>query len=297
MLDTKIETPAPFSSEAPGRLETTAMCDVVRVRGVEATADEDQLIEEVPVALVFNGISHAVMLASPADLEDFAIGFSLSEGIVEQVREIRDLEVRRECSGMVVDMDIASGRFAALKDRRRSLSGRTGCGLCGLESLDAMAAHTTIGSTRFSDPFRLSNEAIDESLRQLPHWQPLRHITGASHGAAWCDARGNIELLREDVGRHNALDKLVGALARQQQQPRDGFALITSRASYEMVQKAARAGIRALVAVSAPTALAVQMARSAGMLLVGFARSGQRVIYSQPEQLDLQSSLPLHSLM
>lgn len=298
MLDTKKETPAPFSSDTPGRSETTALCDVVRVRGVEVAAEEDQLIEEVPVALVFNGISHAVMLASPCDLEDFAIGFSLSEGIVEQMREIRDLEVRRECSGMVVDMDIASGRFAALKDRRRSLSGRTGCGLCGLESLDAMAAHTAIGNTRFSDPFRLSNEAVDESLRQMPHWQPLRHITGASHGAAWCDARGNIELLREDVGRHNALDKLVGALARQHpQKSRDGFALITSRASYEMVQKAARAGIRALVAVSAPTALAVQMAQSAGMLLVGFARSGQRVIYSQPEQLDLQSSLPLHSLM
>jgi len=285
MLNTK--PAAPFSPDAPGLSDTTALCDVVRVKGVEATADEDHLIEEVPVALVFNGISHAVMLASPADLEDFAVGFSLSEGIVEQAREIHDLEVRRECSGMVVEMEIASGRFAALKDRRRSLTGRTGCGLCGLESLEAMAAHTAIGSARLSDQFRLSVEAIDEGLRQLPHWQPLRHITGASHGAAWCDARGNIELLREDVGRHNALDKLVGALARQRPQPpRDGFALITSRASYEMVQKAARAGITAMVAVSAPTALAVQMAQSAGMLLVGFARTGQRVIYSQPDRLD-----------
>jgi len=274
-----------------------AVCDVRRIRGDTVTSDEDHVIEEVPVALVFNGISHAVMLASPADLEDFAVGFSLSEGIVAQAREIHDLDVRSECSGIVVEMTIASERFFALKDRRRSLVGRTGCGLCGVESLEAITAQTANSPANLASEFRLKHEAIDEGLRQLPHWQPLRNLTGASHGAAWCDAQGNIELLREDVGRHNALDKLVGALARQNKPINDGFVLITSRASYEMVQKTARAGIAALVAVSAPTTLAVQMAKSAGVLLVGFARDGQQVIYSQPDRLDFQSSSPSYSLV
>jgi len=274
-----------------------AVCDVRRIRGDTVTSDEDHVIEEVPVALVFNGISHAVMLASPADLEDFAVGFSLSEGIVAQAREIHDLDVRSECSGIVVEMTIASERFFALKDRRRSLVGRTGCGLCGVESLEAITAQTANSPANLASEFRLKHEAIDEGLRQLPHWQPLRNLTGASHGAAWCDAQGNIELLREDVGRHNALDKLVGALARQNKPISDGFVLITSRASYEMVQKTARAGIAALVAVSAPTTLAVQMAKSAGVLLVGFARDGQQVIYSQPDRLDFQSSSPSYSLV
>jgi len=273
------------------------MCDVRRIRGDTVTSDEDHVIEEVPVALVFNGISHAVMLASPADLEDFAVGFSLSEGIVAQAREIHDLDVRSECSGIVVEMTIASERFFALKDRRRSLVGRTGCGLCGVESLEAITAQTANSPANLASEFRLKHEAIDEGLRQLPHWQPLRNLTGASHGAAWCDAQGNIELLREDVGRHNALDKLVGALARQNKPISDGFVLITSRASYEMVQKTARAGIAALVAVSAPTTLAVQMAKSAGVLLVGFARDGQQVIYSQPDRLDFQPSSPSYSLV
>lgn len=297
MLDTKNEDLATHSSEEAGLPDATALCDVLRIRNSESSMDEDQVIEEVPVALVFNGISHAVMLASPCDLEDFAVGFSLSEGIVEDVREIRDLTIRQECSGLVVDMDIASQRFLALKDQRRSLAGRTGCGLCGVESLDALGKRTASAAARLPDWARLSNSAIDEGLRQLPHWQPLRNSTGASHAAAWCDAWGNIVLLREDVGRHNALDKLVGALARQKKQDRDGFALITSRASYEMVQKAARAGITALVAVSAPTALAVELAKSAGLLLVGFARTGQRVVYSQPDRLDLQPSAASHSLM
>jgi formate dehydrogenase accessory protein FdhD len=274
-----------------------AVCDVQRIKGNTVTSDEDHVIEEVPVALVFNGISHAVMLASPADLEDFAVGFSLSEGIVAHAREIHDLDVRSECSGIVVEMTIASERFFTLKDRRRSLVGRTGCGLCGVESLETITAQTASSPMNLSSGFRLKHEAIDEGLRQLPHWQPLRSLTGASHGAAWCDAQGNIELLREDVGRHNALDKLIGALARQNKPTNDGFVLITSRASYEMVQKTARAGIAALVAVSAPTTLAVQMAKSAGILLVGFARDGQQVIYSQPDRLDFQSSSPSYSLV
>lgn len=280
---------SPPLTEASGASCAASLLDVQRIKNNRSTHAADHVIEEVPVALVFNGISHAVMLASPADLEDFAVGFSLSEGIVEAAQEIHDLEVHTECTGMVVEMSIASERFLALKDRRRSLVGRTGCGLCGVDSLQVISAQTTRLPTLQPGRFTLSQEAIDRGLHQLPQWQPLRSLTGASHGAAWCDASGQIELLREDVGRHNALDKLVGALARQNRAATDGFVLITSRASYEMVQKTARAGISALVAVSAPTTLAVQMAKSAGMLLVGFARDGQGVVYSQPDRLDLPS--------
>jgi formate dehydrogenase accessory protein FdhD len=291
---THLPEPGPTgTSESP---VGAVLCDVLRVKGDSATSHADQVIEEVPVALVFNGISHAVMLASPTDLEDFAVGFSLSEGIVEHAHEIHDMDIRGECAGMVVEMTIASERFFALKDRRRSMVGRTGCGLCGIESLEAIAAHNAISTRTQPGSFKLSSQAIDESLRQLPHWQPLRSITGASHGAAWCDTQGNIVLLREDVGRHNALDKLVGALARQRTPVSDGFVLVTSRASYEMVQKTARAGISALVAVSAPTTLAVQMANSAGLMLIGFARDGQHVIYSQPQRLALQPSSTYQTL-
>ncbi|RIX46923.1 MAG: formate dehydrogenase accessory sulfurtransferase FdhD [Rhodocyclales bacterium GT-UBC] len=251
-------------------------------RGTFAEAD-DEVIEEVPVALVYNGISHAVMLASPCDLEDFAVGFSLSEGIVAQRREIYDLELKNTCDGIAIEMDIAPARFAALKERRRNLAGRTGCGLCGVDSL---ANLTRMPAAPLATPaWQLSPAAIAEGLRQLPHWQALREQTGAAHGAAWADLDGNIQFLREDVGRHNALDKLVGALARQTTATASGFALVTSRASYEMVQKAATAGISALVAVSAPTGLAIRQAEAAGILLVGFARAQQLVAYSGIDRL------------
>ncbi|UCV05636.1 formate dehydrogenase accessory sulfurtransferase FdhD [Dechloromonas denitrificans] len=262
--------------------------NVLRVqRGCSSTA-EDEIIEEVPIALVYNGISHAVMLASPTDLEDFALGFSLSEGILAHRRELYDLELRNGCDGISIEMDIAPARFMALKERRRSLAGRTGCGLCGVDSL---AGVTRMPASPLASPtWRLSVEAIGEGLRQLPHWQTLRQQTGSAHGAAWVDRQGNIRCLREDVGRHNALDKLVGALAGQGEPAHDGFALVTSRASYEMVQKAASAGISTLVAVSAPTALAIRQAEAAGILLIGFARANQLVAYSCTERLGFDAT-------
>lgn len=251
---------------------------VLRVQDGLCREAEDEVIEEVPVALVYNGISHAVMLASPTDLEDFALGFSLGEGILAGTGELYDLEVRTTCDGISVEMEISAARFMALKARRRSLAGRTGCGLCGVDSL---ANVTRVPGRRLARPdWVLSMDAVSEALRQLPHWQTLRQQTGAAHGAAWVGADGSIRCLREDVGRHNALDKLVGALARQGAAPGEGFALITSRASYEMVQKAASAGIGTLVAVSAPTAMAARQAEAVGMLLIGFARSRQLVVYS-----------------
>ncbi|WP_386080877.1 formate dehydrogenase accessory sulfurtransferase FdhD [Vreelandella sp. F11] len=243
---------------------------------------EDLLALERPVALVYNGISHAVMMASPADLEDFALGFSLSEGILANADECYDLDIHEAPQGLTVHLTIASQRMAELKQRRRSLTGRTGCGLCGTEALEQ--AIRPIPSVMAPS---LSDAAIQRSLQELAAHQPLQSATGASHGAAWCDAQGRIQRLREDVGRHNALDKLIGALAREALAREalplgEGFALVTSRASYEMVHKCASAGIGALVAVSAATALAVEQAQTAGLLLAGFARPGRHLIYHRP---------------
>lgn len=263
---------------------TTALREVVRIAGEQRRTASDEIIEEVPVALVYNGISHAVMLASPADLEDFALGFSLSEGILARPGELYDIEIVPSCDGLAVEMEIASERFVALKDRRRQLTGRTGCGLCGVESLAEVAARP---DGRIARPdYRLGVDAVREALRQLPHWQTLREASGAAHAAAWADLAGNIRLVREDVGRHNALDKLIGALARGAVDGADGFVLVTSRASYEMVQKTASAGLPALIAVSAPTAMAVRQAERSGLLLAGFARAQGLVVYHGAERLD-----------
>jgi FdhD protein len=267
------ETPLPL---------TSAVLPVLRVRRERAAMMDDEVIEEVPIALVYNGISQAVMLASPADLEDFALGFSLGEGILAHRRELYDLEVRNSCHGISVEMKIAPQRFLALKERRRNLAGRTGCGLCGVESLTDVVRRP---ETLPADGHYPDLAAIDESLRQLPDWQNLHRRTGSAHAAAWADLHGNILCCREDVGRHNALDKLIGAMARGEQPRPPGFALISSRASYEMVQKAANAGISTLVAISAPTALAIRQAEAVGLLLIGFARQGQLVAYSQQERL------------
>lgn len=245
--------------------------------GWYADALQDLLALEVPVALVYNGISHAVMMATPADLEEFALGFSLSEGILAHPHECYDLEVHEEAQGLAVHLTISSQRLAALKDRRRNLAGRTGCGLCGTEALEQAIRPIP----RVTAP-PLSGAAIQRALAALSDHQPLQAATGATHAAAWCDAGGRIQLTREDVGRHNALDKLIGALARRGGPSPDGFALVSSRASYEMVHKCASAGIGALVAVSAATALAVAQAQQAGLLLAGFARPGRHLIYHRP---------------
>ncbi len=292
MLHTHLESSAAVWRDEASTPIATAWREVVRIRHDEAAREDDEVIAEVPVALVYNRISHAVMMASPADLEDFAIGFSLGEGIVEHAHEIHALDIQTHGQGVVLNMVIAARRFAVIKERRRHLAGRSGCGLCGIDSLDTLSAHAT--GVRVDAARRLSVAAIDEALRQLPHLQPLRNRTGASHAAAWVDGQGRILSLREDVGRHNALDKLLGALARTGQPLEEGFALITSRASYEMVQKAARFGISSLVAVSAPTSYAIEQAEAAGILLVGFARAGQRVAYSHAERLDLTPQAATH---
>lgn len=244
-------------------------------RGAEPVADE------VPVALQFNGISHAVMLASPCDLEDFAIGFSLSEGIIESAAEVHDIEIEPAAQGVAMALRIAASRFDALKQRRRSLAGRTGCGLCGVESLD----QALMPVPRLAPSTAVQAGDVLAAMQALRAHQPLHDATGATHAAGFADAQGRLLCVREDVGRHNALDKLIGALARSGTVATHGFALVTSRASHEMAAKAARAGMPLLAAVSGVTQLAVQTAHDAGLCLVGFARGADLTVYAHPQRL------------
>lgn len=236
--------------------------------------------------MVYNGISHAVMMASPVDLEDFALGFSLTESILETAQELYDLEIEQAPQGLSVSMRISSERFAYLKAQRRNMTGRTGCGLCGTESLEQAVRPVTAQGLGVS----VSDAAIQRAVKALRDYQPLQAETGATHVAAWCNLEGEIVAGREDVGRHNALDKLIGSQVKANNDFRQGFALISSRASFEMVQKSVAVGIGCLVAVSAPTALAIEQAQAAGMMLVGFARPNRHVIYhpgQAPEALPL----------
>ena len=252
------------------------------LRGGEHFMATDWVAEEVPVALVYNGVSHAVMLASPSDLEDFALGFSLSEGIVASAAQVYDIEVQEHERGISVALEVASSRFACLKERRRSLAGRTGCGLCGTESLE-QAVRAPQALERLG---HFEAAAVSAALGQMRERQLLLGVTGASHAAAWCSPAGEIALLREDVGRHNALDKLIGALARAGRNGSGGFITVTSRASYEMVQKTASAGVHLLAAVSGVTGLAIDMAQGCGVTLLGFARGQDLSVYSHPEHLE-----------
>lgn len=254
---------------------------VSRIRDGVLRQAEDCLINETPVSLVYNGISHVVLMATPQDLAELALGFSLTEGILEKASQLYDVEITEECAGIVVNMEIASQQFQQLKGRRRNMSGRTGCGLCGIESLEAVKP----AITPVADRKPVHVEHISAALTAFDAQQPLRSETGSVHGAAWVDDTGTIVRLFEDAGRHNALDKLIGFGERAGWDWTNGFVLVSSRASYEMVVKSAVMGIGCLVAVSAPTALAVQLAKEANMTLVGFAKPHQQVVYTDPGTL------------
>jgi FdhD protein len=240
----------------------------------------DAVAEEMPVAFEFNGISHTVMLATPADLKDFALGFSLSEGIVTKRSEVFDIEIEEACAGVTLHLEIAGGAFARLKERRRSLAGRTGCGLCGTESLTQVMRDLL--PVADAAPFPLA--ALYEGMRRLPEQQLLQQTTGAVHAACRVAGDGSISHVREDVGRHNALDKTLGALALADAAA-EGALLITSRASFEMVQKSAALGYGILAAVSAPTAAAVRLAEKLNITLVGFLRGNSCAIYTHAQRL------------
>jgi len=263
-------TSAPTSAEVP----------VQRWKNGQVTRTTDFVTEEVPVALVYHGVPHVVMLASPADLEDYAVGFTVSEGLASP-GEIQSVEVERAAESIEVRIGIAGERFSELLRRRRNLTGRSGCGLRGAETVEEAIRPPV----QVAKGLTVTSEDIHAALIQLESLQPINARTGSIHAAAWVVPGKGIQFVREDVGRHNALDKVIGALVRSGADVAAGYAIITSRASFEMVQKAAAAGITFMVAVSAPTALAIRMAEQTGLTLVGFARRDQHVIYAHPERL------------
>jgi FdhD protein len=260
--------------------------EVARLRASAAGREQvaDQVAEEVPVALHCNGRPFAVMMATPCDLEDFALGFALTEGLVDAAAQLTGIALQPRLEGIELALTVSADAPAARlgdADVQRLLPGRSGCGLCGTRELeDAVRPPPPVQGAR---DFAL--DALERAFAALPAHQPMNAATGAVHAAAWADADGRIVLAREDVGRHNALDKLVGALVGAGHAPGDGMLLLTSRASYEMVSKAARAGIGFIAAISAPTALAVDLARGAGVCLVGFARPGGCNVYAHPQRL------------
>ena len=277
-------------------MATTGSDKVTRViwKAGETIEGTDWVATETAVALVYNGISHVVMMATPANLEDFALGFSLSEGILQSGKQLLDCEVTETEKGIELALTITAEPFAKLKEKRRNLVGRTGCGLCGAESLDQAITEPAMVTAELA----LSHEALQKASSALAAQQKLQQQTGAVHGAAYCNQQGEILLVREDVGRHNALDKLLGALAKKEQQHEQdkeqnkeqnkepGFVLITSRASYEMVAKTTSANIPLLAAVSAPTSLAIELAEKSGLTLVGFTRTGRHVVYANGQRIN-----------
>jgi len=243
------------------------------------------IAEETPIAMVFNGISHVVMMATPDNLEDFAKGFSISENIVSDVEEIYSIEVNRTDVGIEIDINISNEAFNKLKDKRRNLIGRTGCGLCGAESLNQVFNHhNSIQAITQQSVFSAKNILL--ALDHLSKHQIIQQQTGATHAAAFCNQDGKILFAREDVGRHNALDKLIGAFYNHDTlNIKNPFIIISSRASYEMIQKAATLKVALVVAISAPTALAVRLANNLGITLLGFARGKNYNIYTHKERI------------
>jgi FdhD protein len=236
------------------------------------------LPEEAPLAVLLNGESFAVMMATPADIEDFATGFALTEGIVAEPGQIESLRIAEAQDGFLLNLRIDPARVAASAERRRTLAGRAGCGICGAQTIAAALPRPR----RVAGPAP-SPAALLAAYEAFGAVQPMRATNRSVHAAGFCDLAGRILTVREDIGRHNALDKLAGALARQGQDARAGFVLLSSRISVEMVQKAAAMGAPFLAAVSAPTALALRVAREAGMGLAGRAGS-EIMIFDSPER-------------
>jgi len=256
--------------------------DVERHRGGSCAQVADAVAEEVPVAFVYNERPHAVMMATPADLEDFALGFSLTEAIVANAQECENVEIVPMLAGIELHVAIPEARAAVLEDRVRQLTGRTGCGLCGAQTLEAAVRHPA----PVARAPRVDAAALQRALSELEQRQTINVATGATHAAAWASLCGDVELVREDVGRHNALDKLVGAMQLARTDVHAGFLVVTSRASYEMVMKAATVGIGVLVAISAPTALAIALAQETQMTLIGFARRDGYAVYANAQRVD-----------
>ena len=254
---------------------------VERWQGNQHSTQLDYIAEEVPVSLVYNRVPHVVMLASPTNLEDFALGFSITEGIIEKPSELLSTHIYNRSNGIEVRLEIPESRFCHLSEKSRNLTGRTGCGLCGATTLKQAIRDPRPVQSDLIVPA----ETLISALSEIYSHQKLNQLTGAVHAAAWIQIGQTVQDVREDVGRHNALDKLIGLLLRVGKNPSVGFVVITSRASYEVVQKAASVGITLLAAMSAPTGLAIRLAQEAGLTLVGFVRENQHVVYTHPGRL------------
>lgn len=283
-----------MTTSTPAALTT---CEVRFHHAERAVVAQSRVLaNEVPIALVFNGISHAVMMGTPLDLEDFAIGFALSEGIIDHASDCYGIDVRpvdaaaaglpAGMNGMQVQVDISSRCFARLKDHRRSISGRTGCGVCGVESFaaldlsfDALPARDWVS--------QVDLPTVLTAINNLPALQTLNAQAGAIHAAGWATLNGQVHEVIEDVGRHNALDKLLGRLARTDRLGQPGFVVLSSRGSHELVRKCAKLGIGALATISAPTAMGVQMAQLTGLRFWGLCRPPQATLYAAGAGLPL----------
>jgi FdhD protein len=278
----RITAPDNFGTDAPQR-ETSVRYDADKLAFADGTRQPAtrQAPVETPVNIVYAPIPFAVMMATPQDLEDFAVGFSFTEGIIDTIDDIRSVAVEEDAAGLKLVVALASEKLQRHLARGRNLAGRTGCGVCGIDDLSALprAAMTPDKSVEL----RIS--AVEHALAALPDQQKLNRATGAVHAAAWCEPDGTIAAIREDVGRHNALDKLVGHLLRRKTDPLSGFLLITSRCSFEMVEKAAAFGARAMVAVSAPTSLAIERARAYGIALLAVARHDGALVFNGGEHV------------
>jgi FdhD protein len=258
----------------------------IRVAENASSPDAAPIAEEVPVAMVYNGEPFVVVMASPADFEDLAVGFSVTEGIVDAAGGVELAEVVRHSRGVEVQMRVSEGAARRIAERRRGISARTGCGVCGVESIDevlqvprAVRSQATFGV-----------EALWRAAGELEDRQPVNGETRAVHAAALASSAGHLDIVREDVGRHNALDKVVGALLRAGAPAGDRFLVVTSRASYELVQKTAAAGIPLLAAVSRPTSLAISLAEQANVTLVGLLRGRTANVYSHSSRLGFPPS-------
>ena len=272
-MNARVRDPATVDGAAPRAVQ--------RRDGHGAREVRDDVACEVPVALHYNDSPFAVLMATPCDLADLALGFSLSEGLIGDVGELRVDAIEDSVDGIAVRMRIPEAHHAALANRKRNLPGYGGCGVCGSADIDAVLRTPP----RVTVDTRIDEASLHRALAALHDQQPLNAATGATHAAGFANRNGDLLLVREDVGRHNALDKLIGAMAAQGIDAGNGFAIITSRASYELAMKAAQVGIPLLAAISAPTTLAIALAESANLCLVGFARDSQCAVYAHPGRL------------
>lgn len=254
---------------------------LVRITGERAVRGSACVAEEIPIALVYNGRPYVVVMGTPADLEDLAVGFSLTEGIVERTAAVERIEVVRASHGIELQIQIPVDDSAKLEERARGMAARTGCGLCGIERIgDVLRLPAGVARS-----LSIARGALWRSSAELSRAQTINNDTSTVHAAGWSTPDGVLRVAREDIGRHNALDKVLGALARGGAAASDGFVVVTSRASYEMVQKAAICGVELLAAISRPTGLAIRFAESAGVTLVGLLRGDTANVYTHSERI------------